>query len=412
MAAEAALNRLLAAVLFTALVAGALLAPVPAAAPPVPWSPVEAAFRTEDTIAPVGLVWGRLRGWSRVEDGWELVWQPAHGAWLVRTWTGDGPGEPEWRLEAAPWLPGSRLTRRAAGALLDTSATPAVREDRLGRRDWRIGTDRLLGALPAGTSLPLAAPRTGWWWTAVIAGLLLAGTVARVVFPAVPRRLARYTVAAVVVALAVTLPWDTALAASVFRVGVRPWVTEMVAMTVAALVLGAVLMAVISFPAAVARAEAAMLAVALPAGLLAGRLAPGTVIAEVGGLNDRVVVWAGAIVVGGWLAALAGDGLRQLLGGTSRWRRWLLLVAAVGAVAAAGEYTGVLVAVLAAAAVERGQGTWMGGLVLLGWLAGGAFVSCAWTSVLRDALALLLVGVGLVAWLVVRRETPVSVPAP
>ncbi|MFH1177594.1 MAG: hypothetical protein V1750_09330, partial [Acidobacteriota bacterium] len=105
--------------LLTGLLALAMLVPVGPGVPAAPRSPVAAAQALEGQIPAVGLNWGRVRAWERVGEGWKITWQPAHGAWLLRSWLPDHGGPPPWRLEVAPWLPGARLSLPAAALLLE-----------------------------------------------------------------------------------------------------------------------------------------------------------------------------------------------------------------------------------------------------------------------------------------------------
>jgi len=355
--------------------------------------PLAAAARAEEGIVPLGLAWGRLRGWQRVGEGWLLAWQPAHGAWMVHAWVPDGGQQAAWRIDAAAWLPGARLSSGAGALMLGWPAAAPVAEERPGRRDWFVGTRRLLGALPGGGGVPIPAPPSPRPWDAVLVGLLLAGTVARVVFPALPVRLSRRTVSWLAVALVLSLPWLTPMAGGLFQVGVRPWVTQFVVAAVVALLLGTVIFAVVAFPAAVARPVAAPLAVAFAVGVLAGRLAPPGWVPALEALTVRTVPYLALVVVGGWLVALAGDGLRQMLGGTAGTRRWILAGLAVVMALTAGDRIGVVAAVLLAASVDRPQGVWVGGAVLWGWAAGAVVAGCAWPEALRHGMLLLLGGV-------------------
>lgn len=364
-------------------------------------SPVEAAKLAEAQIVPLGLSWGRLRGWQRADGGWLLVWQPAHGAWTVRAWMPEDGRRSSWRISAASWLPGARLSSAAGALMLDWPDAAPVAEERLARRDWFLGPMRLLGALPAGRGHP--APSRSWPspWDAMVLGLLLAGTVARVVFPALPVRLSRRTVSWLTVAVGLSLPWLTPVAAQAFQVGVRPWVAQVVVGAVVAMVLGTVIFSVVAFPAAYTRPMPSPLVLAFAVGLLAGRTAPPGWLPAIEGLTARLVPMLGIVVVGGWLVALAGDGLRQLLGGTVGTRRWLLAAMAVAAALLAGERSGPVFAVIAAASVDRPQGVWVAGFVLWGWLAGALAATCAWSTAVRDALTVLLAGVAVLAALVV-----------
>jgi hypothetical protein len=375
-----------AAVLLAALGA-AIVVPVPRGITPACVSPVEAAAAGERAIPSFGLGWGRVRGWRRLADGWEVVWQPSHGAWLLRARLADGRGEPRWGLDAAPWLPGARLSRAAARLMLGRAPLP---QWRLGRRDWVARDRRLIGALPGGRMPPARRPGRESPWAALVVGLLLAGAVSRALQPGPTsygwRRAVWWT------ALAVTafLPWAAPLAVRGFRAGVRPWVGELVFGSVAALLLGALALAALRYPAAPGHAPATLLACALAAGLLAGRLAPVPWAADVAGLSIHALLWVAIAVLGGWLGGLAGDGLRQLLALFRGAGTWLLAGLAVIAVATAGAWLGPLLAVLGGAAGGRGRATWLAAAVSAGWVVGATWATCEWAAPVRDSLLMLL----------------------
>lgn len=401
MAAIARLRPLLVGAVTLAALAAAVAVPVA----PVAWRaaspPGAAATRAERETLSVGLGWGRLRGWKRVGDGWRLAWQPAHGAWLVQAWVPDGPAPVSWRLDAAPWLPGVRLSPRAAQVLVGRTSSGLAREQ-AGRRDWMFDDTRLLGALPAGGRLPAGPPIPTAPWIVLLGGCLLAGALSRAVFPgAVSPSWRRVTLAAAALMTAV-LPFTTALSARTFRVGVRPWIAELVLVSVALVLLGAISVAAVRFPAPTGTPPGTALLLASSAGLLAGRLQPVAALAEIAGLHARVVLWAALIILGGWVAALGGEGLRELLRPFGRLRAAVLLVLAAGATLSAGAWLGATIGLVAAAAGDRGDGPWVGTAVAAGWLVGGTFASCAWDAPLRDALVALLVGAAALAVLLQR----------
>jgi hypothetical protein len=395
------------------LVAGALALPVRTSVSPASGPPQWAAGRAEREIPPLALVWGKVRSWRRVGEGWTITWQPAHGSWLLRAWVPDAPEDVEWRLDVAPWLPGPRLSRRAAELLVGDRGRPAVAWEKIGRRDWTFGRQRLLGALPAGDSLPAAPPAGGVPLGALLAGCLLAGAVTRVVFPGIVAVGWRHAVVWTCLAVAAVSPWLTPFAARSFESGVRPWITELTAVASAGLVLGALGIAAIRFPVKSGRPPAPAIAVALAAGLLAGRLAPATWLAEIAGVQVRLVAWSGVAILGGWLSGLAGEGLREILEPRPTLRTWLLAACAAVVVPIAGPWLGAVVAVILAAGVDRGHGTWVAAAGVTGWVAGGALSSCGWWSAQRDALILLGGAVAVLAVLAVgelRRTTASAAP--
>ena len=376
--------------------AAALSVPVSSRVAAAPASPHHAAERAERELPSLGLAWGKLRGWERTGAGWTLVWQPAHGAWLLRAWIPDGAGDDRWRLDPAPWLPGARLGREAARRLLGDPSVPALSRDRVGRRDWLVGEAHLAGALPAGTALPRPASHPDLVVEGILAGLLLAGAAARRLVPGLASRFWRRTVTFVALAMTPAVPSLVALAPQTFQPGVRPWVAELAFGTAAVMLLGAVAFAARTFPATGAAPVAARLALAASAGLLAGRLEPMPLLAAVVP-PWRLPAWAAAALLTGWLAALAGDGLRELLRVPWLLRSLLLVGLGVASVAAAGPWLGLTIAALLAAATERGDATAVGVAVMWGWECGVVQALCEWDGALWDSLVLLAVGAAVVA---------------
>ena len=377
-----------------ALVAAAL-APVPARVERAARSPRSAAARAEATLPRLGLGWGKVRGWERAGDGWRVVWQPAHGAWLLWASVPDSAGQPAWWLDVAPWLPGARLSGAAAAVIAGGEGEP-VPSERLGRRDWLVGERRVVGAMSAGGHLAASRRERGTFWAAVLAGLLFAGAISRVLVPVVVapgwRRLVGWTAVVAIVALPLMVP----LAARRFEVGVRPFVSQLVFGATVAVVFAAVAIAAVRYPAGTGRAPGVVLGLALAAGLFAGRLQPIPWCAEVAGVSARPVAWLAVVILGGWLVGLAGEGLRQLVAPAGRAGRMVLAAFGAATVISAGPWLGAGVAIVGAAAGGRGQGTPVGALTLWGWMVGATWASCAWTGALRDSLLFLLAGVTIV----------------
>ena len=380
-----------------ALAAVALLMSVEPRFPPAWRSPIHAAEQAERDLPALGLLWGKVRGWTRVGTGWTVLWQPSHGMWLVSAWVPDGPGEIKWRIDAAPWLPGVRLSRAAAEVLTAASGGVEQARERLGRRDWQVGESRLLGALPAGGELPSARSLRRPVILAVLVGLLLAGAVSRHLVPGVPSRGWRYSVFSVVLLLVATLPELPALAPMGFQPGVRPWVAELAFGTAAVLLLGALVYASQRFPATSGSPPVAWLPLALAVGTLAGRFEPAIWLVNVAGLTLRLPVLVGLAVLAGWLAGLAGNGLRELLRFSALARVVGLSLLGVAGVGFGGTWTGVTLAVVSAAAVERGWGTWMGMGVVWGWFFGSLWVVARWEAALWSVLVFVLLGCAVVA---------------
>ncbi len=403
MAAQARVRLLAGGAGCVLLAAACLLVPVTSPAPRAWESPEDAAQRAEREIPSLGLLWGTMRGWERVGPGWTVIWQPSHGAWLLRAWVPDGPQAIRWRLDAAPWLPGVRLSHEAAEVLVGGNRGLARARDRVGRRDWLASGSRLLGALPAGGELPTEREPRPPVIEAVLAGLLLAGAVARHLVPGVPSRGWRRAVAWSAAVLVFSLPQVSALAPATFDPGVRPWVAELAFGTAAVLLLGALVFAAQRFAAIGGPTPVRWLPVALAAGALAGRMAPATWLLAVAGLPVGLVVLAAVAVLAGWLAALAADGLRELLRFSLFLRLTALVVLALGGIAVGGPFVGAALAVVAGAAGERGWGIWMAAAVVWGWVFGSVWALAMWAGALQDALAFLLLGCGAIAVAYLRR---------
>jgi hypothetical protein len=380
----------------------ALAVPVPREHARMAQSPTEAARRAEREMPALGLVWGKLRGWERIDDGWSLLWQPAHGAWLVRAWVPNGPGEVRWRLEVARWLPGARLSQGAARVMLGHPAEPGSWREQLGRRDWLIGDRQLAGALPAGSSVPQPARWDDPTWPFLLGGLLLAGALARVVFPGVVAVGWRRSVYLCLALLAAAVPLATAIGVRSFQPGVRPWVTQLAFLASALGVLAAAAVAIARYAPKRGSAAAWSLPLVLAIGLLAGRLHPHPRLLDLAGLGPRLLIWAGLSVVGGWLVVLAAEGLRDLLEPIHGVRPVLLATGSVLAVLGAGPWTGPACAVLVSAAIEKGAAMWLGVAAVWGWIVGSVLAGCGWAAPLRDA-AVLLTAACLVAALALLR---------
>lgn len=379
--------------LAVAAVGVATLVPVTPSRPRLAHAPKAAAERAEREVPGLGLGWGKLRGWAAANDGWLLTWQPTHGAWLVRAWVPDGPGAVRWRLDAAPWLPGARLSRAAAAERTGSSQSEVVPRERLGRRDWQAGGERLVGALDGGGPLPSIPPIGGRAWAAAFAGLLLAGALARTAFPGVISRRWRSATLWAALAGALLLPGSLPLAARGLGVGVRPWVAELSLVATGAAVLTALAIGAYRFPAKTGFPPVLWTGFALAAGLLAGRLHAPDWLVDTAGLPWRAPVWIVAAMLGGWLAGLAGEGLRELLEPVYRVRPVVLALVASFAAATAGVWLGPVVAVVLAAGGERGHASWLATAAAWGWVVGGVVQGCAWTAPLRDAFLMLGLGV-------------------
>lgn len=333
--------------------------------------PLNAANRVEAEVGHLGLEWGPLRGWRRLGDGWELIWQPPHGAWLVRGWASDRGDEAVWRLEAAPWLPGARLSGHAAAFIAGTDSEWVVPRERTARRDWQVGDSRVVGSLPGGSRLPRpAGPQRLLLWEAMVAGMVLAGAAARLLVP--PFRVApwRNRILAGLAMLLLGLPWSLPLGARFLAVGVRPWVAQSAYLLTAASLAAVIALGSVRFSPSGGAPPAVLPCLAFPCGVMLGRTEILPWMLEVAVVPGRLLLWLGLVTVASWVIGLAGEGLRELTTSVSLVRRLLLLALAVPAVVFAGTWRGLVLGAVMAASVPRGQGTWVGLVVGWGWLAG------------------------------------------
>jgi hypothetical protein len=412
MAASTLVRDALRGSVLVALLAAAMTVAVPARVPVAPASPLQAAERALREVPSLGLVWGRLRSWRRVGDGWLLAWQPSHGAWLLRVWVPDGPGPVRWRLRVAPWLPGVRLSEPAARSLLGRPrGEVGTAVERLARRDWQVGEERLVGSLPAGEDLPLPAEPQIGAWPAALGGAALVGALCLVVLPGLVASGWGWAVLAASAALGLAMPMMTPLAFDRFQVGVRPWVAQLAFVVAGAGICAAMAVFGMRFKALRASPRSFALGSALTLGVLAGRLEPTPLFADLAGLSVRPLAWVAGAVALGYVVWLAGVGVRELLEAV-RWARpWLLLVALFLALATAGPWLGPAAAVIAAAAGQRSSAMWVGLAATLGWLVGATWAVCAWASPLHGALLVLLVACTAVAVLFLREVRRRGVPA-
>ncbi len=388
--------------LVVVLACAAVVAPIVRAPTPAVVSPREAAARAERDVPPLGVVWGKLRGWERQGDGWALVWQPAHGAWTVTAWVGDGAAPVRSELAAAPWLPGARLSAGAARLLAGVTVEGGTPVELGGRRDWRFPAARVVGALPAGVGAQARRLAYGDPWAAVVLGLVLAGALARTVLPTLPsrawRRLAMGGAGLVLLALPAMVP----LAAGMFRAGVRPWVTGLAFVAAGAVVLGGVAVAAIRFPALAGTAPpwwASGSALALGAWL--ALLAPMPRAAELLGCQGGLATGAALAVLLAFVVSMAGDGLRALLSWARGASGLLLLALAATAVALASPAAVLLVGASCVAGRGRSEGGWISLAAMWGWVMASLQAAGVWPGAAWSSLAAALAPWTLLAWVVV-----------
>jgi len=378
-----------------------------------PVSPRQAAARAEGVAPPLGLVWGKLRGWQRGQDGWWLVWQPAHGAWTVTAWVPDGTNRVRATLAAAPWLPGARLSGEAARLLAGAGAEGGFPTELVGRRDWRFAGATLLGAVR--TDLP-AQPRSGAGvdpWAAVLVGLALAGAVARTILPTLLSRLWRRATLLAAATLLLSVPALSPLAFSSYRPGVRPWVAELSVVASVAVVLAGVALALYRFPVLAGGAPPWRVASgALACGTMLPWLAPAPWARELAGTSAPVAAVPALAMLLAWFCCLAGDGLRELTGRGGWLVRLVVAGVAAAAVAAPTAAAPLVVAACAGAGSSRAGGAWVTLAVVWGWVTVSLLAGCAWPGAVWLSLALLVMGWAAVAAQAVTGErAPVGEPA-
>lgn len=321
---------------------------------------------------------GRVRGWQRSAGGWLLRFQPDHGAWLAGVWVPDAGGPPVSRLEAASWLPGARLSARAAACWGGDG--PSLSQERLGRRDWSVGGQTLAGALPAGGPLPRSGPPPLSLGNALLAGLLLAGALARRLAPG-PADPVWIGLAGVgCVSLAMLAPSMSPLAGRLYAAEVRPEVTALAWSAGVIVLMGGVLFTAIMCPSVRGPVPMGLLPWGFLLGLAVGRHEPVGWIAELASLPGDRPTLAALALVAAWLVGLAGEGLAALLEPLQR-ARWLALIGSAALVVlGGGTWVGPGLVVLVAAAAGRKHGTWMGLAAMTGMLAGSLGAVCLWPA--------------------------------
>ncbi len=376
-----------------ALVGAGLVIPVAEPLPPAPRSPLAAARLVEESSGPAALSWGKLRAWRRTKDGWMLLWQPSHGAWLLRALVEDEARPARWHVHAAPWLPGVRLSeslaRLVAGVAVDEEAH---RFERPARRDWDFAGRRVAGGLALGQDLPELPGQKLGGWPALLAGAVLAGALCLVVLPGGVTQRWTWVLGGALMALIIVSPSSVALGYGIFRVGVRPWVAQLTLFGGLVMVCAALVALATRYGTLRGRPRAVELAAAAGVGLVTGRAAPVEFAVSAAGLTARPVVWLALVLALGYLAALAAIGLRELLHPLRGLRLVALTGLAGAAIVTSGPWLGPVAAVLVAAAVARPRATWTAATAICFWIVGGTMAACAWEEPLRDAALVLLAG--------------------
>ncbi|MCS7182694.1 MAG: hypothetical protein NZ869_06255, partial [Thermoanaerobaculum sp.] len=336
--------------------------------------PREAAKRAEGQSPSLGLVWGKLRAFTRQGEAWELIYQPAHGAWLVSVLVPDldAPGRPA--LTAAPWLPGSRLSLAAAGFLAGGGEAVGYWE-RPARRDWLWSTGSVVGGLAAGTPRSPTHPPWASWPFLVMVSLFLAGAVGRrlLAMPATAG-LRRWVLWACVLLLPACIGLAR-LWGPLFAAGVRPFISLLLFQVACLLVLGGAAVGLYIFPVFAQKPAFWPVALGFTGGWLAGfSLAPPWT-AALAAVPWRWALLVAGPVIAGYLLDLAATGARILLSPLRRWAGWVAGGLAGVSLWWGGDWGWVLAVLLLFVLWPHGQSFWLAvavpaGFIPRAWLAG------------------------------------------
>lgn len=336
---------------------------------------------------------GPLRGWQRLGAGWLLRFQPDHGAWLHSVWMPDLGGSERFRLAVGDWLPGARLSPELAASWLGDA--PGLSRELLARRDWSTDARGLAGSVPTGGGLPRSTTAPGVTFTAVLAGLLMAGAVVRRLEPEPGDRLWPWLVAVAGGGLIVLGFANAPLAGRLFAAEVRPLITTAAWWAGTVVLMGGVLFAAVTCPVTRGGRRQQDLPWAFLVGVAAAGVSPSVWVIEVASLSTALPTLAAVVVLAGWLIGLAGDGLDALVRTFGRARVPLLAGCAVAVVMAGGPLVGPALAVIAAAAGGREGGAWLGLAAIGGVVTGSLAAVCLWPAAQWTALALFLGGFGM-----------------
>ncbi|GBC79726.1 hypothetical protein HRbin09_00952 [bacterium HR09] len=372
-------------------------------------SPAWAVQRAESQGPSLGVLWGKLRAFSREAQGWRLFYQPAHGAWVVTVRVPDLHRPERPSLEAAAWLPGGRLSVSAVRRL--SGEEPLGFVEGLARRDWWLREGMVVGTLLVGKppARKALAPAVSWPLE-VAAGLLLAGAVARRIRPQ-PRALGlRRAVMLGCVFLVFAVVGASRWAWPVFAPGVRPFVSLLLFQAFATLVLATVAASAFVLPAFAHTPSWWSLGLGFCGGWVMGLgIAPHWAVVAAA-VPSRWILMLAAPVVAGYLADLAAAGGRLLLSPLRRLAPWVAVVAA-GAGLAVGGWGAALAALLLVTAWPPAQAFWFATALAFGFLPGAWWGSVGWWGPLRDSMLLsLLVWAGLLVWALSERR-PASAKA-
>lgn len=378
-------------VVFAPMVVAAFVVPKKELAGPPSW-----ALRRAESQAPsLGVVWGKLRAFSREGQSWRIVYQPAHGAWVVTVRVPD-LGLPERpSLEAASWLPGGRLSASAVRHL--SGEEPLGFVEALARRDWWLAEGMVVGTVLAGKPVPrkpFAAAVS--WPLPVAAGLLLAGAVHRRTRPQPRAPGLRRAVTMGCLFLVFAVLGASRAVWPIFAPGVRPFVSLLLFQAFSALVLAVVAACAFVLPAFGHKPTWWSVGLGFCGGWTLGLLsAPDWAVGLAAVPSRWMLLLAGPLVVG-YLGDLMGAGGRVLLSPLGRLAPTAAVVAAAG-----GLWTGgggvPLAAILLVAAWPPAQAFWLATALAAGFLPGAWWASVGWWGPLRDSLVFSVLAWGALA---------------
>lgn len=362
-------------------------------------SPQQAAQRAEAQATQLHLLWGKLRGFSRLPDAWLLVYQPSHGSWLVRVLVPDLRRPEAPALAVAPWLPGARLSASAAQHLAGSPTSPISFAERLARRDWYFQTSVVFGALPAAT---LESPRRGLgvfpWAGSLFLGLLASGALARRVRPHPPLRGLRKPILVACLVMLLGVPGVFKLGGVLFAPGVRPFVTLLILAAGYTLALSAIAASAFLFPSFPNSPDWSILGTGVLLGWLAGLSLSPSWSVTVAGLSLRWLWLLAAPILVAFLLDLASTGVALLVTPLGSFARVIGLGAAAMSLAYGGGWGLPTAASLLVSLFASGQRFWLALGLCLGFLPGAWWLSVGWFGPLRDALILMCGLLGLLFW--------------
>ncbi|MGQ9752112.1 MAG: hypothetical protein ACUVRE_05650 [Thermoanaerobaculaceae bacterium] len=366
-------------------------------------SPQQAAQRAEAQATPLNLLWGKLRGFSRLPDSWLLVYQPSHGSWVVSVLVPDlGRPEPPG-LAVASWLPGARLSASAAQHLARSPTSPISFAERLARRDWYFQASVVFGALPAGS---LESPWRGLgvfpWAGSLFLGLLASGALARRIRPHPPLPGLRKPILLACLVMLLGVGGVIKLGGDLFVPGVRPFVTLLVLAAAYALALGVIAASAFLFPIFPNSPDWSILGTGVLLGWLAGLSLSPSWSVTIAGLSPRWLWLLAAPILVAFLLDLAATGVALLVTPLGSLARIVGLGAAAMSLAYGGGWGLLTAASFLASLFPSGQRFWLALGLCLGFLPGAWWLSVGWLGPLRDALILMCGLLGLVLWQIFR----------